>query len=155
MRSATVVAASVIAFHAPVALGYSLVDDYMSNDYADFFNKFNFWTTEDTTGGFVDYVSQSDAWNMGLIGNGGNIYMGVDDKTYNTGNGRASTRLTSTKSYNSTTLFVADISHMVSMRYSKGSLGRLTAFFSQVEYVARGQPFGPLQRLLLGLKKAK
>lgn len=39
--------------------------------------------------------------------------MGVDTKTQNPANGRASTRLTSTKAYNINTLFVADIAHMV------------------------------------------
>jgi hypothetical protein len=44
--------------------------------------------------------------------------MGVDTKTQNPANGRASTRLTSTKAYNINTLFVADIAHMVHPSFS-------------------------------------
>jgi hypothetical protein len=114
MHSRTILAGALAL--APYALAYSLVDDYTGNDYADFFNKFSFWNTNsqaDPTRGFVQYASQSDAWNKGLIGNGGNIYMGVNDPTYNPGNGRAVVRLTSNKSYTSGTLVAADIAHMV------------------------------------------
>ncbi len=41
--------------------------------------------------------------------------MGVDDRAYNPGNGRAAVHLTSNKYYQSGTLVVADIAHMVSL----------------------------------------
>lgn len=96
-----------------LAKGYSLANDYTGNNYADFFGKFTFWTDADPTNGYVDYVSQDDAWSDGLIGNGGNIYLGVDTTNVASGSGRKSVRLTSTDTYNPGTLFVADIAHMV------------------------------------------
>jgi hypothetical protein len=96
MRSNIFLTASAMALGLPCPLSYSLIDDYMSNNYAEFFGKRSFWTDKDTTFGFVDYVSENDAWTLDLIGNGGNIYIGVDDKINNSGNGRDSTGLTST-----------------------------------------------------------
>ncbi|TAQ88813.1 hypothetical protein B7494_g2862 [Chlorociboria aeruginascens] len=105
----------VVLTFLPLSLAYSLVDDYTSNNYSDFFTKFSFWDTSlnsDPTHGFVQYVSEDSAWDKGLIGNGGNIYLGVDDKNTNQVNGRAATRLTSSTGYQSGTLIVADIAHM-------------------------------------------
>jgi hypothetical protein len=48
MRSTTFILAACV----PTASAYSLVDDYMENNYADFFDKFSFWTAKDTTKGF-------------------------------------------------------------------------------------------------------
>jgi hypothetical protein len=48
MRSTTFILAACV----PTAFAYSLVDDYMENNYADFFDKFSFWTAKDTTKGF-------------------------------------------------------------------------------------------------------
>lgn len=97
-----------------LASAYSIKDDYTGNNYADFFNMFNFETMDDPTGGYVDYVSEKDAWDNGLIGNGGNIYLGVDHTNDASGRGRMSTRITSKASYDINTLFVADIAYMVS-----------------------------------------
>ncbi|KAJ5577981.1 uncharacterized protein N7459_006945 [Penicillium hispanicum] len=105
--------APIVALGLPVvARAYSLKDDYTGNGYADFFSKFSFWTTADPTDGFVDYVDENTAWSEGLIGNGGNIYIGVDNKNVADDSGRKSIRLTSTASYDPNTLFVANISHM-------------------------------------------
>ncbi|KAK5993529.1 putative endo-1,3(4)-beta-glucanase [Cladobotryum mycophilum] len=101
-----------LALFKASANAYSLKDDYTGNNYANFFNNFDFWTAGDPTNGYVDYVSQSDAWKYGLIGNGGNIYLGVDHVNVASGRGRRSVRLTSNKAYNPGTLFVADIAYM-------------------------------------------
>jgi hypothetical protein len=55
-----------------------LKDDYTSNGYQDFFSKFSFWTSNGPNGGLADDVDEGVAWANGLIGNGGNIYLGVD-----------------------------------------------------------------------------
>ncbi|PYH98009.1 hypothetical protein BO71DRAFT_438425 [Aspergillus ellipticus CBS 707.79] len=72
-----VIATSLLAF-PDFSRGYLLRDDYTQNNYAEFFSKFGFWTASDPTNGLVNYVSESAAWANGLIGNGGNIYLGVD-----------------------------------------------------------------------------
>ncbi|RDL39358.1 Mixed-linked glucanase [Venustampulla echinocandica] len=88
---------------------YRQVDSYTS---INFFSSFNFFTGSDPTHGFVDYQSQSNAQNRGLINtNNGQIYLGVDHTTTNPSPGRASVRLTSNKAYNHG-LFIADIAHM-------------------------------------------
>ncbi|KAB8068388.1 concanavalin A-like lectin/glucanase domain-containing protein [Aspergillus leporis] len=78
---------------------YSLKDDYTSNGYQDFFSKFSFWTSNGPNGGLADDVDEGVAWANGLIGNGGNIYLG-------------SVRLTGNIAYNSGTLVVSDIAYM-------------------------------------------
>ncbi|KAH3950427.1 hypothetical protein HBI56_233500 [Parastagonospora nodorum] len=101
-----------LAILAGTICAYNLKDDYTRNGYADFFDDFNFWTDGDPTNGTVDYVDQQSAWNNGLIGNGGNIYLGVDHANVASGRGRKSVRLTSKATYNPGTLIVADITHM-------------------------------------------
>ncbi len=67
---------------------------------------------QDPTNGYVDYVPQETAQNMGLINtDNGVAYMGVDYNRIGSGRGRASVRLTSKKSYNHG-LIIADIKHM-------------------------------------------
>ncbi|KAH8817309.1 glycoside hydrolase family 16 protein [Xylogone sp. PMI_703] len=88
---------------------YGLVDRY---DSSNFFNDFGFWTGGDPTHGFVDYLSQDDAWSAGIINlNNNQVYLGVDYWTWMPPNGRASVRLTSNKAYTHG-LFIADIQHM-------------------------------------------
>ncbi|KAG9663095.1 hypothetical protein KCU64_g1535, partial [Aureobasidium melanogenum] len=86
--------------------------DFTGNDYKDFFNKFSYWTDADPTKGFVNYVDQDSAWQNGLIGNGRNIYIGVDHTSVAPQHGRKSVRMTSKSAFNPGTLIVADISHM-------------------------------------------
>ncbi|PSK42536.1 hypothetical protein B9Z65_4450 [Elsinoe australis] len=89
--------------------GWVLKDDYNPSN---FFSKFSFWTSEDPTHGFVQYVDQDTATKNGLIKqrNGG-IYMGVD-YTNNAPQGRQSVRLTSYAKYNTGTLMLLDLKHM-------------------------------------------
>ncbi|KAF4335377.1 Concanavalin A-like lectin glucanases superfamily [Fusarium beomiforme] len=99
-------------FWLGTACAYTLKTDYTGDNYADFFNKFSFWTSSDPTNGYVDYVDQATSLSNGLIGTGGNIYIGVDHTNVASGRGRKSVRLTSTESYDVNTLFVVDIAHM-------------------------------------------
>lgn len=89
--------------------GYTLAEDYMSGD---FFDKFSFFTGADPTGGFVDFVDQSDAQKDSLINTNNGAYIGVDSETNNPSNGRAAVRLTSTASYNAGTMVIIDLAHM-------------------------------------------
>lgn len=90
---------------------YNPVDTYNSGN---FFSSFNFFTGADPTNGFVNYLSQTNAQNAGLINtNNGQIYMGVDhSNTVSTSSaGRSSVRVSSNKAYTHG-LFIADIAHM-------------------------------------------
>ncbi|KAK5990301.1 Endo-1,3(4)-beta-glucanase [Cladobotryum mycophilum] len=93
----------------PVLSPYSLSVSY---DITNFFSSFDFFTDEDPTHGFVEYVDGQTANAEDLAGfaNGG-IYMGVDYKTKNPANGRKSVRVTSQQSFTHG-LFIADIAHM-------------------------------------------
>ncbi|EAW08208.1 glycoside hydrolase family 16 protein [Aspergillus clavatus NRRL 1] len=87
---------------------YVLQDDYATT--ASFFNQFSFWTGEDPTHGFVNYVDRATAQNAGLIAADNGVYLGVD-YTNTAPAGRQSVRLTSTKSYTHG-LVIIDLAHM-------------------------------------------
>ena len=88
--------------------GYTLQDDYTSN----FFSMFDFFTDDDPTNGYVNYVDQTTAQSSGLINtDNGAIYVGVDSTNVASGRGRNSVRLTSKASYN-TGLVILDLAHM-------------------------------------------
>lgn len=91
------------------ASSYTLEDSYTTSN---FFDSFDFYTGADPTNGFVDYQSDSAASSSGLAGySNGAVYLGADHTTSNPANGRASTRVSSKKSYTHM-LLVADLSHM-------------------------------------------
>ncbi|KAF3769041.1 family 16 glycoside hydrolase [Cryphonectria parasitica EP155] len=104
-KLATLLAAGQLA----AATTYTLQDSYTTNN---FFDEFDFYTGADPTNGFVDYQSASAASASGLAGySEGGIYLGADYKTSNPTSGRASTRVSSKKSYTHM-LLVADVNHM-------------------------------------------
>jgi hypothetical protein len=81
---------------------------------ADFFSHFDFETLDDPTHGFVDYVRQSRAKYLGIIGTdavSGAVRIGVESKAPAYGRGRASVRLSSRQVY-TTGLFVIDVNHV-------------------------------------------
>lgn len=88
---------------------YTLSDDYGNS--ASFFDRFQFFTGQDPTNGFVEYVDRNTAQDAGLIyAANGAVHMGVDNS--NTApNGRHSVRVTSTSSYQHG-LFILDLAHM-------------------------------------------
>jgi hypothetical protein len=135
-----------------LARSYTLKDDLTDDNYEDFFNKFGFWTGDDPTNGYVDYVSADDAWSNGLLGNGGNIYLGVDHVNVAGGSGRKSVRLTSNAAYDAGSLFVVDVPHMVSCT-STHYLSLLTSYSPKL--AALGQLSGQSRRLLRGLNRAR
>ncbi|KAK5941192.1 hypothetical protein PMZ80_006469 [Knufia obscura] len=88
---------------------YTLKDDYSGSN---FFSMFDFFTDEDPTHGYVDYIAQSAAQSAGLINtNNGQAYMGVDATNVASGRGRKSVRLTSKAMYNQA-LIILDLEHM-------------------------------------------
>jgi hypothetical protein len=88
----------------------------IQNDFSGsgFFDNFDFWTANDPTNGYVDYVSRADAEAWGLIkASSAGVYIGADHSSVSSGRGRAAVRITSKQSYNSG-LFLADLTHMPS-----------------------------------------
>ncbi|KAI0791995.1 glycoside hydrolase family 16 protein [Abortiporus biennis] len=76
------------------------------------FSGFTFFNAPDPTNGNVDFVDGDEAFASGLaqVQNDGTIVLAVDSTTQLTpGQNRKSVRVTSNKSYNSGTLFIADI----------------------------------------------
>jgi hypothetical protein len=143
-----------LAILAGTTCAYNLKDDYTRNGYADFFDDFSFWTDGDPTNGTVDYVDQQSAWNNGLIGNGGNIYLGVDHANVASGRGRKSVRLTSKATYNPGTLVVADIDHMVRCSHSRSTMIGANTHDSP-RLVAPGPRSGQRPQPRTGLKKVR
>lgn len=83
-------------------------------DSTNFFTDFDFFSAEDPTHGYVEYVDSQTANAEGLAGlSYGGIYMGVDTVTMNPPKGRKSVRVTSQKAFTHG-LFIADIAHMPS-----------------------------------------
>lgn len=88
---------------------YALEDSFTTSN---FFDNFDFYTGADPTNGFVVYQSDSAASSSGLAGyTNGAVYLGADHSTANPAGGRASTRVSSKKSFNHM-LLVADVAHM-------------------------------------------
>ena len=87
---------------------YSIAEDYSGGS---FFDKFDFFTGNDPTHGYVNYVDRGSAQNGGLITNDGAPYIGVDYQRVASGRGRDSVRLTSKRAYTHM-LAVIDLAHM-------------------------------------------
>ncbi|KAI7681621.1 hypothetical protein KC353_g21840, partial [Hortaea werneckii] len=88
---------------------YTLQDDYFAN--GDFFSKFEFFTGEDPTHGFVAYQDKSSSEQSKLISASSNEAQMKVDTENQTPNGRPSVRITSNNKYNSG-LIIMDASHM-------------------------------------------
>lgn len=90
---------------------YQLQDDYQISTFDTFFD---FFTDNDPTNGYVDYVDLQTAQSLGAFDIRANqVYIGVDNTTIPTNGqrGRKSVRLQSKKSYNHA-LVVLDLAHM-------------------------------------------
>ncbi|ETN37396.1 uncharacterized protein HMPREF1541_08387 [Cyphellophora europaea CBS 101466] len=102
--------------------GYILQDDYSPTN---FFSQFDFFTADDPTHGYVNYVDQATATANGLINtNNGTVYMAADSTNFASGRGRNSVRITSRKAYN-TGLIILDLEHMPG-----GACGEWPAFWT-------------------------
>lgn len=88
---------------------YSIVDDYTQGSFAD---RFNFFTGNDPTNGYVNYIDYPTAQSSGLYKQSdSNVYIGVDRNNTATGRGRNSVRIESKKSYQHG-LIILDLAHM-------------------------------------------
>jgi len=77
-----------------------------------FFDAWDFWTANDPTNGYVNYVSQAQAQSEGLISAApGKVIIGVDTKKVASGRGRDSVRLSSKQTWNGG-LFIMDLRNM-------------------------------------------
>jgi len=91
------------------ASAYRLTSNFSGDT---FFNNFQFFTDNDPTHGYVNFLSQSEAQSTGLIyAAPGKIIIGSDNKNVASGRGRNSIRLTSNLSWNSG-LFILDLVNM-------------------------------------------
>ena len=87
---------------------YKLVDTYSG---PSFFDRFNYFSDEDPTDGFVHYVDRVAANTLNLTyATDSSVVLRVDNTDPNASTGRRSVRLESKSSYN-TGLFVFDILH--------------------------------------------
>lgn len=94
-----------------MAQSYSLTDTYSGSN---FFNQFTFFTGNDPTDGFVNYVDYNTAVSTNLIPNPNVPNWGVDITSTldpSTVRGRNSIRMSSNAIYNHG-LFIADVQHM-------------------------------------------
>lgn len=90
------------------SLYYTQVDDYSGSS---FFDKFNYFTEEDPTKGFVIYVNEETATSLNLTyATNQSAILRVDAKTKNAKHGRNSVRIESKNTYNEG-LFIFDILH--------------------------------------------
>lgn len=101
-----------LASSATASPSYSLVENWHGKNFLDFFN---FYTGDDPTNGFVNYVDQNSAESSGLVKtlDSGSVYIGVDhEKSISaSAKGRDSVRIGSKKYYDQS-LVIADIAHM-------------------------------------------
>ncbi|KAL4787329.1 concanavalin A-like lectin/glucanase domain-containing protein [Aspergillus varians] len=89
-------------------LNYHLVDTYSG---LSFFDRFDYFTDEDPTDGFVQYVNKGTAQRLNLTyATEASALLRVDSKTKNVTHGRNSVRIESKETYDSG-LFVFDIIH--------------------------------------------
>ncbi|PGH05343.1 hypothetical protein AJ79_06812 [Helicocarpus griseus UAMH5409] len=88
---------------------YNLVDDYNAGN---FYQQFTFFSGDDPTHGYVNYLDQGAAQSRGLVSTANNvIYMGVDSTNVGSGRGRSSVRVHSNKAYDRG-LIITDVEHM-------------------------------------------
>ncbi|KAF4123501.1 glycoside hydrolase family 16 protein [Geosmithia morbida] len=105
--------AGIVAVLAGVASAtqYHLDQYYDANN---FFDEFSFFSEQDPTNGYVNYVDADTAFDMGLASQDNNkIHLGSDATEVNPSGGRKSVRLESKRSFTHG-LFISDITHMPS-----------------------------------------
>lgn len=108
-RLALVVLAALLLAAASTEGGYVLSHDYSG---PNFFDHFDFWSYDDPTHGYVDYVTQQQAQEWGLIkASSAGVYIGADHSSISSGRGRAAVRISSKATFNGG-LFLNDLSHM-------------------------------------------
>ena len=88
---------------------YQLVNNYTPDTFG---NQFKFFTDDDPTHGYVNYVDQNTAESLGLFKQqNGKLYLGADNTNIASGRGRNSIRISSRTRYTHG-LFILDMDHM-------------------------------------------
>jgi hypothetical protein len=107
---ATILLFKLVLLSSHASANYILKDSFKGKT---FFDKFKFFTDNDPTHGYVDYISQEAAQSSGLvnIASDGKVFMGADSKNIASGRGRKSVRIESTVSYNAGSLIIFDVEH--------------------------------------------
>jgi hypothetical protein len=109
MKSWTVIALVSQAAALAAASSYTLKDEFTG---ANFFDNFYFMNKTDPSKGFVEYVNQTTAQDLGLYDYRNNKnWMYVDNTTIASLPGRKSVRIQSNNVYNQG-LFLFDVSHI-------------------------------------------
>jgi hypothetical protein len=116
MRSAldSLTALALYSLLSPTyAQQYTLSDDYTPSSFT---SQFSFFTGDDPTHGYVNYISESAASAAGIFSttSSSSIRLGVDSTNIPSASarGRDSVRVESTKTYNAGTLIILDATHM-------------------------------------------
>ena len=108
MKATTALALPLFVISGFANAAYTVLQE--SYTPSNFFSKFDFFTGQDPTHGFVRYLDQTEANFAGLIRSHKDIYIGVD-YTNVAPSGRSSVRLES-KARFQRGLFLLDVSHM-------------------------------------------
>ncbi|KAJ9629157.1 hypothetical protein H2204_008946 [Knufia peltigerae] len=108
-------------FASAATASYVIEDDYSSNSFA---GMFDFFTDNDPTNGYVNYIDYNTAASSGLYKvENGQVYMGVDSTNTASGRGRNSVRIASKNTYQHG-LVILDLAHMPA-----GACGTWPAFW--------------------------
>ncbi|KIW12123.1 hypothetical protein PV08_09397 [Exophiala spinifera] len=108
-------------FVSAATASYVIEDDYNSDSFA---GMFDFFTDDDPTHGYVNYVDYNTASSSGLYKvQNGQVYMGVDSTNTASGRGRNSVRIASKNTYQHG-LVILDLAHMPA-----GACGTWPAFW--------------------------
>nr|XP_018263295.1 uncharacterized protein I303_04789 [Kwoniella dejecticola CBS 10117]OBR85453.1 hypothetical protein I303_04789 [Kwoniella dejecticola CBS 10117] len=107
---ATSASSSVAASQTSSTVTLKLAKKYVGQD---FMNDFDYFTDDDPTSGYVNYISKSAAQSQGLIDVQANnvFYMAADATNVPTGRGRDSIRISSKNKY-ADGVYILDLNHM-------------------------------------------
>ena len=110
---------------------WKLVDLYQGDN---FFNQFTFYTDLDSWHGYVNYVNETEAIQLGLINSTStSVYIGADYTNKASGRGRNAIRISSNKTYDNG-LFMIKMQHMPYGTYTKYT------YTSNTTYTPHKQP---------------
>ncbi|KAL6249579.1 hypothetical protein RBB50_003432 [Rhinocladiella similis] len=108
-------------FASAATASYVIEDDYSTDSFA---GMFDFFTDNDPTNGYVNYIDYNTASSSGLYKvENGQVYMGVDSTNTASGRGRNSVRIASKNTYQHG-LVILDLAHMPA-----GACGTWPAFW--------------------------
>ncbi|GHJ86773.1 hypothetical protein NliqN6_3175 [Naganishia liquefaciens] len=109
VRCSTLLLVSGLGLSSAMAQSYKIAKRYVGQSFAD---EFDYFTKDDPTNGYVNYVSLEEATSKGMVSyNGSKFTMGVEATSTATGRGRDSVRITSKAKFNDG-IYILDLEHM-------------------------------------------